>query len=171
MLISVGVIFLPTLLHKDEPQYVDTKTQVPVAPKFELKELQSPVKPTETEPLVEPHDLFQAISDSKADAATQESDQPRQSINTASTSFDDRGLPKAWVVQVASFSEIDRAKAFSLDLRNNGYKAFYREHNKNSNTVYRVYVGPNINRGASDALKSELDLQFSVDSLVLRFKP
>ncbi|MCE2026906.1 SPOR domain-containing protein [Sessilibacter corallicola] len=172
VLVSVGIIFLPTLLHKESPQIVDTQTQVPVAPAFEFKSVESPTEPTNTAPLIEPDEMFQAVSDSKADQVTSsESPQKKPDSSTHAESFDNRGLPKAWVVQVGSFSEIERAKKFSGDLRNNGYKAFHREHKNNSKTVYRVYVGPNINRDASEKLKSELDLQFSVNSLVLRYTP
>lgn|GEM_PF-2271561 len=61
----------------------------------------------------------------------------------------------AWVIQVASFSNLDNAKKLVTRLKQNGHKAYRRAgKNQQGQAIYRIYVGPYIEKSrANSALK------------------
>nr|WP_269783514.1 SPOR domain-containing protein [Marinibactrum halimedae] len=81
------------------------------------------------------------------------------------------GLPKAWVIQVASFSEANRANAMVKKLQADRYKAYSRVYSTNKGSLHRVFVGPNIDKRSAEKVKQKLDKQLSIDALVMRYQP
>jgi DedD protein len=76
-----------------------------------------------------------------------------------------------WVVQVASFS--DQPKAFTLRdrLRKAGHPAFVeRAHSGAGATIYRVKVGPVLQRTEADRLKQQVDKETKLNSLVMKYR-
>lgn len=68
-----------------------------------------------------------------------------------------QGKPQSgWVVQVASFTDADRAKRLADQLQGQ-FKAYYRAGDVNGTTYYRVFIGPfageNAARSTADRLR------------------
>ncbi|MEE9319358.1 MAG: SPOR domain-containing protein [Granulosicoccus sp.] len=61
----------------------------------------------------------------------------------------------AWVVQAGSFSERDNAYAVRDKLRRQGYPTFVSEVDAN-NALYRVRVGPMIDRARANSIRDEV---------------
>lgn len=89
----------------------------------------------------------------------------------APISYTDQGLPRGWLVQVASFSEEGRATAMRNQLLDAGYSAFTRSAKLSGTTLYRVFVGPKINRDRAQKLKKTLDKELSLNTMLVEFKP
>lgn len=81
------------------------------------------------------------------------------------------GTPNAWVLQVISSSSETKAKNIVKQLQGEDYRAYYRSAKTPKGLIYRVYVGPKINRRTAERLKRELDKLLKVDALILRFQP
>jgi len=72
----------------------------------------------------------------------------------------------AWVVQVGSFSQQDNASGLRDKLRAKGYKAFVEQAQTSAGTVYRVEVGPVLERSAAESLRQKLHQELKLDGLV-----
>ncbi len=95
----------------------------------------------------------------------------KSSEPSASEILNADGTPNAWVLQVISSSSETKAKNIVKQLQGKDYRAYYRSAKTPKGLIYRVYVGPKINRRTAERLKRELDKLLKVDALILRFQP
>ncbi len=97
----------------------------------------------------------------------------RQVRNTSpeKPQLDSKGIPIAFVLQVASMVENDRAKKVRDTLLEKGYRAYLRQVKVGETIMYRVYVGPNFEKLELASIKSDIDKIFEVDSVILRYVP
>lgn len=77
---------------------------------------------------------------------------------------------QSWTLQVASYIEFDKAEDLVKRLRSAGYKAYTEKVNINQGQRVRVFVGPNVKKAALMEVKSRIDDQFKVDSIVTKYK-
>lgn len=85
--------------------------------------------------------------------------------------LDAQGVPIAWILQVASVSSSEKAEALRARLLELGYKAYVKKVHRSGNVLLRVYVGPKFERAQLDKIKSSVDAEFSVQSMVVRYLP
>jgi DedD protein len=164
VLIALVMVFLPMLLDLDPQRQVDRTSQIPPAPDIAPARIAEPERPDNIEPPVPPEESFQP-TDPK-DAAGQEEPDVK-----ASPRLTGEGIPAAWVLQVGSFKEQDGARDLEDRLLDAGYKAFIRSARPGGDRVYRVYVGPKIDRQRALDEKRAIDRDFDVDALVLSYEP
>lgn len=99
--------------------------------------------------------------------------EPKSEVQAGNEAGDRVDIPAgatAWVIQVASFS--DQPKAFALRdrLRAAGHPTFIERGQSGGSTIYRVKVGPVLQRVEADKLKQQVDRQTKLDSLVMQYK-
>ncbi len=75
----------------------------------------------------------------------------------------------AWVVQVASFSDEPKAFALRDRLRKAGHPAFI-ERGRSDGVIYRVKVGPVLQRSEAERLKKQVDKETRLDGLVMKYR-
>lgn len=80
------------------------------------------------------------------------------------------GLPAAWVVQLASFADIDNAQNLLERLHNAGYKAYIRTVGSERDELNRVYVGPWVVRARADEYQKQLQEQFQLAGLIISYE-
>jgi DedD protein len=83
--------------------------------------------------------------------------------------IDAEGLAQFWVLQVATVSSQDRAETLVSGLRERQYKAFSRQFQKEGKTLYRIQIGPNVERQRLENIKPEVDRALAVESQILRY--
>ncbi len=83
--------------------------------------------------------------------------------------IDAEGLAQFWVLQVATVSSQDRAEALVSGLRERQYKAFSSQFQKEGKTLYRIQIGPNVERQRLENIKPEVDRALAVESQILRY--
>lgn len=88
-----------------------------------------------------------------------------------SSGFDHQGLPIAFVIQVASFKDIDNAKKLKTQLIKDNYSAYIKRSSVKDDNNYRVFVGPKLNRARANKLSKTLSKQYKLQTLVVQFKP
>jgi DedD protein len=77
----------------------------------------------------------------------------------------------AWILQVASVSSAEKAEQLRQQLLQKDRKAYTRRIKRNGRDLYRVYVGPKFERARLEAMKKEVDREFGVESLIVRYVP
>jgi DedD protein len=83
--------------------------------------------------------------------------------------LDGEGAPFAWSVQLASFESRENAEALRDRLLGDGYAAYRIESHEGGRTLHRVAVGPELDRGDTEALREALARRYDLDGLVVRF--
>jgi DedD protein len=79
--------------------------------------------------------------------------------------LDQQGVPVAWSLQLASFKDEDNAKGLRTRLLNAGYKVYIRK----TGDLVRVFVGPDIQKTRLTELQSDIQKEFGLDGIIVRF--
>ena len=179
VLIALGVIFWPIIFVEPGMEPMLLGSQVPKAPEIAYFELEPP----------KPSDNVAAVNEQIEQVEAQASlsvdpDLDRQSsdyivpsrkkpkaISVENPKLDSKGIPIAWVLQVASFSHRDKADKLQKDLIKMGYKADTRVIRSGSAKMVRVSVGPKFNKQSLVETKAAIDKRFKVKSLIARYVP
>lgn len=74
-----------------------------------------------------------------------------------------------WVVQVASLSKKDNAMALRERLRQLGYTAFVEEAKTDKGLLFRVRVGPELERASAEQLRDKLETQIKLKGMVTQY--
>lgn len=74
-----------------------------------------------------------------------------------------------WVVQLASLASKDNALALQERLRGMGYTAFVEEAKTAQGVLFRVRVGPELERANAEKLRDRLDQQVQLKGIVTRY--
>lgn len=163
VLICIAVILWPIIFSDPNQEILGRSSQIPDMPVFEKYSVAKPQRPDNIEPViiapVEPEAVKPASTADNRGAAPKPQ-QPGQ---------DSRGLPKSWVLQVASFSQASNAEELKRALQKKGYKAFTRKVGTQQGSAIRVYIGPKLSKTAFNKSKPRIDKAFSVNSMVVRF--
>lgn len=158
-LLALAVIFLPVLFDREPIVPVDRASQIPPPPEIVTVEVAEPVQPEVTDLAPEPQAMFEPDEDDRA------LPEPEPAGLQAS------GVPKSWVLQVASFRDQAHAERLRKKLLDAGFSAYTRKASYKNGSIFRVYVGPKLDKSALAAEKARIDRQFELDALMLEFKP
>ncbi len=80
------------------------------------------------------------------------------------------GEPRAWVVQMGSFSERANAMVLRDRIRAKKYPAYVEAVATGKGTIYRVRVGPERTRAKAEALQAKLRKVFNLNGMVFPHK-
>lgn len=85
--------------------------------------------------------------------------------------MDADGIPIAWILQVASVSSADKADELRQRLLQVDKKAYVKRVKRGGKDLYRVYIGPKFERATLEAMQSDIDARFGVNSMIARYLP
>jgi len=183
VLVALGVIFIPMVLNRDDSNTGITGSNIPLQPR-ELEQLAkqtppapppAPVVPAETHQLVDKDTppLPQATP-----SLEQENSTPTKSESPApDTSKDKPVMPdqtvktRGWVVQVASFTDRNKALHLRDTLRKAKFNCFVESVTGKRGTLYRVRVGPVIKRQEADHIQARLTKQLKLKGTLVMAYP
>ena len=77
---------------------------------------------------------------------------------------------KAWAVQLGSFANDANAKRLIEKLRASGYAAYLERSLETDATVFKVRVGPHIQRAEAEETRQQLEQKFALKGLLLRYR-
>lgn len=143
ILISLAVIFVPMLIGEKTPENEVVTIEIPKLP---------------------------ASLESKIIALPEQTEEPLAEVSISSTSgvkISQPSIPQppvrkavegitAWAVQVGSFSDKKNADSLSTKLIKAGFTAFVEQSEGKSGEVYRVRVGPELNKLKAEKIKQAL---------------
>lgn len=198
VLVALGVIFIPIILNQDGEDSPISGSNIPEKPDVlkELATQQPPVAPagpdidTSKPRLVDEHtppveqtdtaatdkkaetpkktESAKKPSEIKSEQTTDKAKTPVAQTKPTNPTSTTAGKTRAWVVQVASFSERNKALKLRDRLRKAKYSAFVESASSAKGTRYRVRVGPVVQRSKADALKTKISKEFKIkDTLVM----
>lgn len=180
VLVSLGIIFLPSLFHKEQRVTVDRtslippKTAVePIVIKRPQKNVVSPAPSPESAfqpPVVKEEQEVQKVAANES-RNTSSASSAKSEAKSAKPALDQRGLPKAWVVQLGSFQSQKRAQELRDKLLAKDYKAYSKPVTTSKGKFYRVFVGPYIEKSSAESVKKRVDKAYKVSSRILTFSP
>ena len=81
------------------------------------------------------------------------------------------GLPRSWSLQIAALSIEENANGMVKKLRAAGHQAYVRQTVAGSKMLYRIFIGPYLDRQKLEELRIPIDKQYGVKSLTVRFVP
>lgn len=158
-LLALGVIFLPVLFDRDPIVPVDRSTQIPPPPDIVTVEVDLPVPPEEVDLAPDPQSMYEPDETAQAEPGPEP------------PGLEASGMPRSWVLQVASFRDQSHAERLREKLLAKDYPAYMRKADYKNGAIFRVYVGPKLDKAALLQEKEQIDTQFALDSLLLEFKP
>lgn len=166
----IGVLLLLIIAAILTPVLFRTPDQVRVALDMEIPEPPA-VPELPFEPVVQEGELeiaragIEAAREEVVAAAEQEA---RAEAVPASVAAQ---VPAGWAVQVASLSQQDGADKLAQRLRDAGYSAYIRRAEQDSRVLYRVLIGPELERSVAELAREQVlrDKRFKLDGLVLPY--
>ncbi len=181
VLVALGVIFIPALL--DGAGYKSRHARsIEVPPKPAFPSMSQWRAAPVTTPLDKPFsDLKQADAARKAkrEQAKREqagpaqttaqqapNERPRQSARSASDKNEKANKLKAWMLQVGSFGQREKADKLRDELRAKGYTTHVFEEKVEGKMRYRVRIGPDISRERIKKQRDKLKKQ-GIDGLIV----
>lgn len=179
MLLTLALIFLPIVFDGQGSYEPAMTSRIPDPPQVAIlpEPVQSrPVIIAETEREAEltapSHEAASAADPPEAEAAPES-----VAVTTSEPVFsrdvpqlDSAGLPQAWVVQLASFADVDNARNLLARLQGAGYKAYIRRVVGDQGERSRVLVGPWVVRARADETQTQLQRQFQLAGMVVSYE-
>lgn len=198
VLVALAVIFVPMLFESPEDELGPVGSNLPAEPdsivRDRIEPLTLPEPPAEPEQapqvvLEEPADASAANADAAIAEATGGAEPPAPPERTAAQPVPAPAEPaepvpatpapapaapaaapqSGWIVQLASLSSKDNAMALRERLRGLGYTAFVEEAKTAKGTLYRVRVGPELERANAEKLRDRLQEQVDLKGLVTSY--
>ena len=181
VIIALAVIFVPMILDgSGREESVALNVEVPPEPTFTFdSELPDPKKLDELAPIEQSTDIKEPTAEKPAkqdqskqadtakkqlsDSAKTAKDQTKQQVATApvveatSNQIETNPALSAWAVQVAAFGEKGKAVALQEKLLASNLTAFTEQSGKGNKILYRVKVGPELEREKAEKLRDKIE--------------
>ena len=180
VLVAIAVIFWPIVFvtPEDADDFELPVFEMPPKPTVAVSERREPVldkvdqsilpeMPERQPPIVQPVDIASPMPDMALVDADEEPEQQASALERAE--FDGQGLPVSWELQVATFSTAQRAEEIALELRNKGHKAYVSAVNIDGKKLFRVRIGPKMQKQRLQDLQPDIDAYYGVESSIIRF--
>jgi DedD protein len=181
ILIALAVVFWPIIFVEPDESPIPGDMTIPERPHIDISQIPQPdPAQARSSPALEARseaagEQAVAAAEPSAPVAAQQKPVVKQRAPRDEAperpALDAQGLPIAWILQVASVSSPDKAEQIRQRLTGMGYKAYVKTVRHDGKKLLRVYIGPKFERSRLDAIKSEVDKAFSVESLVTRYVP
>lgn len=182
VLVAIAVIFWPIVFVTPEnaDDFELSVFEMPPKPAVAVSERREPVldkvdqsilpeMPERQPPIVQPVDIASPMPDVALVDANEEPEQQASALERAE--FDDQGLPVSWELQIATFSNAERAEEISQLLRDKGHKAYVSPIILDDQRLFRVMIGPKLQKQRLIEIQPAINDYFSVESFIVRFTP
>ena len=187
VLVALGVVFWPIIFVQPPEQAPMELKPIPPRPSFATEPLPKPTSPEAKVRAEVPPPEIDEVAQARADEATVlENDEPPESLETLTPAaevrppeprseppeppkLDPAGFPVGWVLQVATVGTEDRAEELTQQLVAKGYPAFTQFIERNGKSLWRVRIGPKLEKAQFREIKEEVDRVIGVESMVIRY--
>ncbi|MCB1700104.1 MAG: SPOR domain-containing protein [Halioglobus sp.] len=191
ILLALGVVFWPIIFVEPGQRASMEPGRIPAAPEIDTRPLETPNQDGlqgSPEWVLEPDESSEEtvlIADEDIEAAPAETVQPYvdppapapleepQTRTSAPEQpvLDSRGVPVAWILQVASVGSVTKANELRDRLLAMNEKAYVKKIETGQRTLYRVYIGPNFEKAQLEKIQGAIDADFRVKSMIVRYLP
>lgn len=171
VLIIVAAVFLPLFLKGEGYRERHLESRIPVAPAMpaivdiQPESILLPDTSEYPEAVPQPEKVIVLVENKPNKQTIAQEKRPVVSTDNETPQLDEQNVPIAWTLQLASFKDESNARALRNKLVEAGHKVYTR---KNAD-LFKVYVGPDMQRSRLDQLKESLKSDYGVDGIIFRF--
>ncbi len=170
VLVSLAVIFIPILIEEERPRQSIINSNIPPEPAVKHPntflaedDVEQQRKNIEFGESIKPAQDTQVKELNTTEQQTQHAaQQPEKVVKTRV------GLT-SWMIQAGSFSSQENANRLVADLRAAGYDTHLETAQVKKLTVYRVRVGPEIDKANADKMAKDISKKFVVTAKVIQY--
>ena len=182
LLIASAAVLLPLVLDGERPEELDIDMSVPEKPKFAdvevapaqpIEELQQELEKNRSandiELIPEPEQATQSSTEAQA-APVKKAESPAPKPSAKPESAEPQKVAPVgdrWTLQVATFGQKANAERTLKKLKEAGYPAYVMT----SNSLFKVFVGPELERSASEKVKTQVQQEFKLSGIVVKYSP
>lgn len=185
LLIASSAILLPLVLDGERPEQLNVQISVPEKPDFpdvaiapvqpladiaEAPAQEAPIDANEIELIPVP----QQAKPTSEPIQTAKQEEPKPQPVTTKKEPEKTPVKKElapigdrWTLQVATFGKKDNAQRTLKKLQDAGYPAYVMT----TNSLYKVFVGPELQRDVSEKVKAEIKKKFKLSGIVVKYSP
>ncbi|PHS76247.1 MAG: hypothetical protein COB19_00080 [Porticoccus sp.] len=163
VLLALALILFALLFDFSDAAKVDTRSQIPDSPEIAPVVVDEPDRPDNIEAAIDDENIFQPEVSQEVEAAIGSSSPP--------PGLTDEGVAEAWVLQVGSFRDAEKAQSLLKQLLAEGYSAYVRHQKGDAGELNRVFVGPKVLKSKLMEDKAAIDKKYGVNALMLHFDP
>lgn len=178
VLAMLAILILPMLLDGSAKERERVLSQLPAAPNIESEDISVDEILINMEKLEResenqmPSSSLTAIEvepKKEKPANTKEEDKSSVDIIDESLALKTDGLPMAWSLQVASFSNRENALALREKLRKDKHQSFIYKVDTDKGEVFRVFIGPVLSRTVVDSLQVAIKEKYKLEARVVKY--
>lgn len=193
ILVALGVVFWPIIFVEPGQRMTTEAGRIPLPPSIDTTPIEPPdqdglraspewvpdpgdepeeVAPEPVDELTDPPGpTADPVADLSAPAQVPADAPATRASAPEQPTLDSKGIPVAWILQVASVSSIAKAEALRDRLLAMHEKAYVKKIERGENDLYRVYIGPNFERAQLEKIQADIDSSFGVRSMIVRYLP
>ncbi len=169
VVLALIVIFIPVLFNSEHIEPLSKVTQIPA--------IEPRSVPDMTFPDIDTNSVFDQAKPAdhifvpKEDDAINVTQAFEESAQIKGTSRDKDGVPIAWVLQIASFKQKDKAALLEQQLLGEGYTVFTKTSHSQNTQKIRVFVGPKLDKKLLFIARDKIEKKYKLKTLLIRSKP
>ena len=187
ILVALGVVFWPIIFVEPGQRSTMEQVRIPPPPMIDTAPIESPdqeglrASPAESggeeageafiEDIIESPATTATVAEPAAPDPAMTAESHTREVPPERPALDSRGVPVAWLLQVASVSSAAKADELRDQLLVTREQAFVKKFTQSGKVFYRVYVGPNFERAQLEKIQADIDTRFKVHSLIVRYTP
>lgn len=160
VLTSLAIIILPLLLDGSAEDRERVVSSIPDPPKIDLNEVT-------VEDLT--RKMQQLERASAARLPTEVVDETDYS-EIEGVGLDQNNIPIGWSLQLGSFKSEDNAVGRRASLREAGYRSYILHNKTSEGEMYKVFVGPMLERTDVQKLGEEISDRMKINGVVVRYR-
>ena len=179
LILASSAIVFPLVLDGERPESLDVQISVPERPEFPevaiapvqpVSEMEIPDDPVDvnsiellpSDPETQPvksvaKEPIRVVSEPEAKPA-----EPVLKVTKEPVPIGER-----WTLQVATFGKQDNATRTLKKLKDAGYPAYVMT----TNSLFKVFVGPELKREESEKMKQKVQKEFKLSGIVVKYSP
>lgn len=182
ILVALGVVFWPIIFVQPADKPATAQQPIPPRPDVDATPLPAPdpaglrssPKLNGDTALAKTESNQEAIAAASQPEGNKTVSKPAMTVRSKAPEplkMDEDGVPLAYILQVASVSSQQKADDIRKRLLEMQHKAYVKKVARNGDTLYRVYIGPKFERAKLESLRSSINKEFGVSSIVVRYLP
>ena len=171
VLIIVAAVFFPLFLTGEGYRERHLESRIPASPAMpaiidiQPESILLPDTSEYPEAVSQPEKVIVLVENKPDVQPVVQEKRPVVSSSDEKPQLDEQNIPIAWTLQLASFKDESNARVLRKQLIEAGHKVYTR---KNAD-LFKVYVGPHMERGRLDQLKETLKRDYGLDGIIFRF--
>lgn len=176
VLTALAIIVIPMLLDGSAQDRAKVIARIPEPPAIPLRKLtvtdiDRKMKQMQASSAATlPHLAETRTAPAAPDNATTPADSPAAGGNAAGLNLDQNNLPVSWSLQLASFKNRDNATKLRASLRAAEYRAYIIAASTDDGDVYRVFVGPMLEKAKLAELGKKIESRFNLKGQIVRYR-